>query len=297
MISLSDIDQERSVILTNVLSTVLRSAIVKNVFAQVIDGLPIRSMYEIISTCRSELLSRNEPSEQSRLLSGRFCDKPEDIFSSLSLNPTVAQLYQDSVLYSPHFNMHLLELAATAIHDIAGNLYATFHPNGEPERSQPGLVSFRNSISLSTRLYSFSSRYPRGAVDVVGYWAETHIFGGVVVFDRGQDSQARHCYGAYIHPRPCGQLFQLSEAQLRGLSRLGSEENVDLGQFPLPFAPEPDAKTVHHVTAFQDLNIYRDRYERYIPVPRGGGPCVVRLEDHPELVEFHKQARKMFEDP
>lgn len=29
-------------------------------------------------------------------------------------------------------------------------------------------------------------RYPRGKADVVGYWTEGKIFGGVVVFDRGE---------------------------------------------------------------------------------------------------------------
>lgn len=36
------------------------------------------------------------------------------------------------------------------------------------------------------------SLYPHGFADVVGYWAETHIFGGVVVFDRGADDGMRH---------------------------------------------------------------------------------------------------------
>jgi hypothetical protein len=28
-------------------------------------------------------------------------------------------------------------------------------------------------------------QYPNGVADIVGYWAEANIFGGVVVFDRG----------------------------------------------------------------------------------------------------------------
>lgn len=34
--------------------------------------------------------------------------------------------------------------------------------------------------------YAEPSRYPNGLADVVGYWAETQIFGGVVLFDRGE---------------------------------------------------------------------------------------------------------------
>jgi hypothetical protein len=29
-------------------------------------------------------------------------------------------------------------------------------------------------------------QYPNGVADVVGYWAEYHLFGGVVLFDRGE---------------------------------------------------------------------------------------------------------------
>ena len=57
---------------------------------------------------------------------------------------------------------------------------------------------------------------------------------------------------------------------------------------------EPDAKQVDHYTAFKDLDIYRDRYERRVDSFRRHGPCVVRLEDHPELQEFGKMAREMF---
>lgn len=37
--------------------------------------------------------------------------------------------------------------------------------------------------------YSESERYPKGVADVVGYWVEGQIFGGVVLFDRGESDQ------------------------------------------------------------------------------------------------------------
>lgn len=89
------------------------------------------------------------------------------------------------------FNMHLLELAAVAIHDMAGNLFAQFHPNGEPEGSSPIPPQFKNMVSLSTMLYCVPNSYPRGYLDAVGYWAEVQIFSGVVLFDRGPQEGAR----------------------------------------------------------------------------------------------------------
>lgn len=35
--------------------------------------------------------------------------------------------------------------------------------------------------------YSKAEQYPEGAADMVGYWAEDRIFGGVVLFGRGKD--------------------------------------------------------------------------------------------------------------
>lgn len=37
--------------------------------------------------------------------------------------------------------------------------------------------------------YCEFERYPKGVADMVGYWAESRIFGGVVVFDRGDDEK------------------------------------------------------------------------------------------------------------
>lgn len=90
--------------------------------------------------------------------------------------------------------MHLLELVAVAIHDLAGNLFASFNPDGEPLLEQVPQNSPRRTdlVSLSTMCYIRSDLYPRGVLDVVGYWAETHIFGGVVVFDRGSEEGARN---------------------------------------------------------------------------------------------------------
>lgn len=40
-----------------------------------------------------------------------------------------------------------------------------------------------------TGLYMNSERFPNGLADVVGYWAEARIFGGVVLFDRGKNEK------------------------------------------------------------------------------------------------------------
>ena len=88
MISKADIDPERSGVLKNVLSMVMRSDTARDVLAQVIDGLPTNTTYELSITHRFDLLSRSEPSQQARILSQQFCDSPE-MLNNLRLNSKV----------------------------------------------------------------------------------------------------------------------------------------------------------------------------------------------------------------
>lgn len=43
--------------------------------------------------------------------------------------------------------------------------------------------------------YLDPKRFPHGLADVAGYWAELRIFGGVVLFDRGQSEDEVSFYG------------------------------------------------------------------------------------------------------
>ena len=44
----------------------------------------------------------------------------------------------------------------------------------------------RDPTAFCNSSYEAVEQYPNGVADVVGYWAESRIFGGVVVFDRGE---------------------------------------------------------------------------------------------------------------
>ena len=133
MTSLADIDRTRAEILKNVLAEVMRSDSAKDVLLTI--------------TRRFDLLSRSAPSQQARMLAQQVCDSMTDMFDGRGSNPKigtsfpprrlvrpvadslrlVAQRYRDVQLFSCAFNMHLLELVATAVHDMAGDLYAAFH--------------------------------------------------------------------------------------------------------------------------------------------------------------------------
>ena len=92
-------------------------------------------------------------------------------------------LKRDSVL-------RLLEITAASIHALAGMMHASSHPNMDIFPDRLFTTSQRDSRgkTCSSVDYNYDyvhfKNYPRGLLDVVGYWAETQVFGGVLLFDR-----------------------------------------------------------------------------------------------------------------
>jgi hypothetical protein len=87
--------------------------------------------------------------------------------------------------------MRLLEMLAVACHDIAGQVYQNTQPG--LRRGQHNEKSLADLEKWPTDLmhdeYYYFQQYPKGVADVVGYWAEYHLFGGVVLFDRGESGK------------------------------------------------------------------------------------------------------------
>lgn len=91
------------------------------------------------------------------------------------------------------FQTRLIELVARVVHQIAVWLFKQ-----EPMRSNSDrLISWRPNKDLESYYrtgfpptffrhpwYQDYDQYPDGVADGVGYWAETRILGGVVLFDR-----------------------------------------------------------------------------------------------------------------
>ena len=81
-------------------------------------------------------------------------------------------------------------------------IYASFHP--EIELKPQGPPPTRNDhvpnkadqfyVEFSHTDYKEFKRYPFGLLNVVGYWAETQLFDGVLLFDRGESGlEVRFC--------------------------------------------------------------------------------------------------------
>lgn len=84
-------------------------------------------------------------------------------------------------------------MVAIAIHQIAVDLYELDLDLG----NHKDLATWAAPTSLTTdqlptlfmhKMYQDFEQYPNGVADIVGYWAEAQIFGGVVLFDRRKPS-------------------------------------------------------------------------------------------------------------
>jgi hypothetical protein len=114
--------------------------------------------------------------------------------------------------------------------------------------------------------YLSHDRYPNGVADMVGYWAESRILGGVVLFDRRQpipesdvDQDA-----VYIHPDRENVTYRIC--------RLTSDKMLQLLKFltaevpdhsPLPILPdEKNDYRIDPEESPEETGIYRDIWDR-----------------------------------
>jgi hypothetical protein len=87
MISLADLEPERGSILRRVLSSILHSESVTQVFAQVIDGLPTEATAEMSTSVRPDIRARGQPSHHAVMLSTTFA-----ILMTLKTHSVLTQL-------------------------------------------------------------------------------------------------------------------------------------------------------------------------------------------------------------
>ena len=109
--------------------------------------------------------------------------------------------------------------------------------------------------------------YPEGVADVVGYWAEDRILGGVAVFDRTRSSaSAEDPPNAYWHSareRQTHRVYQLLDAQQQALVDFLAAEHPPPSPCPLPVLSTSDNRErVSAEIAMLGHGIYRDEWER-----------------------------------
>lgn len=141
-------------------------------------------------------------------------------------------------------------------------------------------------------------QYPNGKADLVGYWAEDRVLGGVVLFDRSQDwnnEDEPNVYFQSSRPKRTYLVYQLldeqQEALLNFITALSSDSTPKPCPIPLSSSAEntvrikpADARHIH--------KIYRDPWE-ILAQERSQPPSqfvrdrdVISATDHPEVEDL-----------
>ncbi len=115
------------------------------------------------------------------------------------------QAYQDAEIESQPFKLRLIELVAVSTHQIAVLLFqlqpklhagdvdavVSWKEEARWVELEGGRRIYREPLKPRPTLffhvdYMDYDQYPSGLADVAWYWAEDRIFGGIVLFDRGE---------------------------------------------------------------------------------------------------------------
>lgn len=176
------------------------------------------------------------------------------------------------------FIRYLVELTAVIIHQIAVEIFKlekdshtrfdhiTHWRPPSPKEGFPASWHVTCPTLLRHSWYRLRNQYPNGVADVAGYWAESRIFGGVVLFDRlditglpdaGPDS-------VWIHPNRQEETYRivkLNEDQHQALVEFLLSDTPDLNLLPLSMSMDnltrEDPEEAPEITG-----IYRDVWER-----------------------------------
>ncbi|KAK4147300.1 uncharacterized protein C8A04DRAFT_34037 [Dichotomopilus funicola] len=226
-VSLAELAGEHRRLLVRALGRILSTEIAEVTYAQIVDGLPIANVIWD---------SRVPPYGGHPILNDGvhedicpgILEKTRELRDSFDLGTLVfeAKLHHGYRICSPGsrgFKIRFLEMVAVAVHQIAAILFdldISIHKNDgianwAPPKSNERYWGFYPDGPPPTIFrhpwYTNHKQYPRGAADMAGYWAESRIFGGVVLFDRrnpdvesGVDPEA-----VYFHPDRKDQTYRI----------------------------------------------------------------------------------------
>ena len=212
---LTNLSSDKFQQLESTLAFILASPAAQDTYAQLIDGKPTWQSYAnnpgfpnevtIVSdhpNPSDEALQQYEEIRAGLTLHAIKMDinvqlphKMVDALVQILTRLQLVQKYQNAPLNTREHDLRLLEITAASINALAGVIYLAFRPETELKPPKPSVnkvfdYSFARPIKRHVDFYHTSyekyERYPFGLLNVVGYWAEDKLFGGVLLFDRGE---------------------------------------------------------------------------------------------------------------
>ncbi|KAL2140524.1 hypothetical protein VTI28DRAFT_3728 [Corynascus sepedonium] len=288
-------------ILTRAIANVVASPIARQTFAQIVDGLPLSDVAcDSFSGC---LCSFHPLLNEHKELCPGVAEEAQKLCSSfdtstLLMSSKLLHDYESAPQGSPCFSTRLIELVARAVHQIASWLYTQdtsrhkddalgrWRPAEERKRLYP--ATFPTTLFCHP-WYSDYDQYPEGIADSVGYWAESRILGGVVLFDRRDPDSVKDAApdAIYIHAdrrEVIYRICRLLDSQTQELTEFLLSTTTPLQYCPLPILPsEANRQRVDPEQAIQETGIYRDPWDRRLrPLAAGDR----RLRDVIDLFNY-----------
>lgn len=213
--------------------------------------------------------------------------------------------YQNAKPSSRSFQLRLIEMIACALHQIGVRLSQVEKVHDPAttaghdiestikwERPPDNLCRFppKPTMFIATQFTAYD-RYPNGVHDMVGYWAENRILGGVALFDHSQawtnDDEPNvyfQCSRGRVTFRVC-QLLDIQQSAL--ISFLLADTKDARTECPLPILPTSENRVrIDPGDAIPVNKVYRDIWERKLPPRRRRAPRLERPKtslDYPEL--------------
>ncbi|KAG8164394.1 hypothetical protein KVR01_006312 [Diaporthe batatas] len=287
------LDQPHQAMFRRAITNVLRTKAAEFTLAQIIDGLPLKRIANLtVGGHYHKCVIEHTTLCPGALDRARELRDDFDPCTDLDLPVDVLKRYQNIPAGSRASKLPFIELVAVAIHRIAGLAHGQgkVHklPVEEDRLCNDGSSEpYRNYYLTPFCLKEYANpEYPDGVADIVGYWAENWIFGGVVVFSRGESGAElinesprftkQKCNDVWLHSFREGATYRnevraLTEDQLtRLLSFLESEpagssaqETAVENDCPLPIKLRFHYKLRRDAdNCIPEHNIYRDRWER-----------------------------------
>ncbi|KAJ6443840.1 putative AC transposase [Purpureocillium lavendulum] len=208
--------------LVRAVSNVLSTEPAEFAFAQIIDGLPTADSFVEFRPFYPATRDEHPVAKHARLCDGALDAARQALGGTLNplalrFDPRVLQGFQDEQEGSRPFLLRLLELVAVSIHQLAADAYEAGDAQPSLHRSEyeSWWASWRERHEDATGIDKLDAvafppvpfyhdcyhrhfdQFPRGKADIVGYWAEAKILGGVALFDRGPSEL--ECIELLIH--------------------------------------------------------------------------------------------------